>query len=339
MGRFAMIVRQGTAPIETRVASDPMGAAERRNFSDVADPAGAVLRQFGAALETLMPGATSSERHWHEVDDEFLLMLRGTATVIDDNGPHQVEPGQVVCWPAGDPNGHRVTNRTKANCTYLIVGTRGADEVVHYPDQKWTQIDDRSTWRIEAADGSILKQGPLPAHLTGLLERPRPPRLTASAGTRILRREDAQIDAGTPEQNAVMGEFEGVLYSDAGGLTQFGAFVETLQPGARSSDRHWHEQEDEFLFLLTGEATVIEDDGPHHLHPGDAAVWPAGVADGHHVVNRSGLPCSYLVVGSRLPSDTVHYSDIDKLYVRENGVARRTRRDGSPFGPPANGPA
>ena len=125
--------------------------------------------------------------------------------------------------------------------------------------------------------------------------------------------------------------YSAALYSDTGGLTQFGAFVETLEPGSASSDRHWHEAEDEFLYMLTGEATVIEDDGAHVIGPGDACCWPAGVANGHHVVNRSDAPCSYLIVGTRAPSDRVHYSDIDKLYTRDNGTIRRTRRDGSPL--------
>jgi len=147
----------------------------------------------------------------------------------------------------------------------------------------------------------------------------------------IIRKDQARIDRGTPAQVAQAGAFEALLYSDTGGLTQFGAFVETLEPGARSSDRHWHEEEDEFLYMLTGEATVIEDAGEAVIHPGDACCWPAGVANGHHVVNRSGAPCSYLVVGTRKQDDVVHYSTIDKILIRENGARRLIRRDGSPF--------
>lgn len=147
----------------------------------------------------------------------------------------------------------------------------------------------------------------------------------------ILRRGMARTEEATPDQAARLGHYRAELLSDSGGLTQFGAFVETLAPGAFSSDRHWHEAEDEFLYVLAGEATVIEDDGAHVLHPGDAACWKAGVANGHHVQNRSAAPCSYLVVGTRAASDRVHYSDIDKLYVRENGRITRTRRDGSPL--------
>ena len=145
----------------------------------------------------------------------------------------------------------------------------------------------------------------------------------------IVPRGSARTEAATAEAAARLGHFHAELLSDTGGLTQFGAFVETLAPGAVSSDRHWHENEDEFLYVLSGEATVIEDDGAHVLHAGDAACWKAGVANGHQVRNRSSAPCSYLVVGTRAASDRVHYSDIDFLYTRDNGVVSRTRRDGS----------
>lgn len=148
----------------------------------------------------------------------------------------------------------------------------------------------------------------------------------------ILRKGEAMQVSATPEQIAHLGDFTDELLSDSGNLTRFGAFVETLMPGAASSDRHWHEAEDEFLFMLAGEATVIENDGPHLLRPGDACCWPAGVANGHHLVNRSAAPCSFLIVGTRAPADRVHYSDIDKLYERDaDGTTRRTRRDGSPL--------
>ena len=94
----------------------------------------------------------------------------------------------------------------------------------------------------------------------------------------VIRKDDARIDRATAEQAAYMGDFAARLYSDSGGLTRFGAFVETLVPGARSSDRHWHEAEDEFLYMLDGAAVLVEDDGEHPLAPGDACVWPAGVA-------------------------------------------------------------
>lgn len=97
--------------------------------------------------------------------------------------------------------------------------------------------------------------------------------------------------------------------SDAGALTQFGASVQTLMPGAKSSVRHWHEHVDEFLLVLDGEVTVTEDDGAHVLHPGDCACWPAGVANGHTVSNRSTAPCTYVVVGTRGTDPSARYVD------------------------------
>ncbi len=140
----------------------------------------------------------------------------------------------------------------------------------------------------------------------------------------IIRKDQPQADQGTEERTERLG------YSDAGGLTQFGAYVETLQPGARSSDRHWHEEEDEFLYMLSGEATVIEEDGPHPLHPGAAACWQAGAATAHQVVNRSGAPCTYLIFGTRVTHDIVHYPDVGKpQYDFEDGTWRLQRTDGT----------
>jgi uncharacterized cupin superfamily protein len=108
------------------------------------------------------------------------------------------------------------------------------------------------------------------------------------------------------------GSVETARYADVGALKQFGAAVQTLMPGAKSSVRHWHEHVDEFLYVLSGEVTVTENDGHHLLHAGDAACWPAGVPNGHTVSNRSQAPCSYLIVGSRTASDVgVYVEDAD----------------------------
>jgi len=104
--------------------------------------------------------------------------------------------------------------------------------------------------------------------------------------------------------------------SDLGGLTQFGARLETLLPGEQSSDRHWHESEDELMLVVAGELTVIDNEGSHVLSPGDAAAWKAGVPDAHQAVNRSSAPCTYLICGTRVERDVVHYPDLGQtLYI------------------------
>jgi uncharacterized cupin superfamily protein len=101
--------------------------------------------------------------------------------------------------------------------------------------------------------------------------------------------------------------------SDAGGLTQFGASLQTLEPGARSSLKHWHESTDELLLVVSGEVTVTENDADSALTAGDIAVWPAGAAVAHTVSNRSDTPCTFFVVGSRRAEDVTHYEEIGQV--------------------------
>jgi uncharacterized cupin superfamily protein len=115
---------------------------------------------------------------------------------------------------------------------------------------------------------------------------------------------------------------------DAGGLTQFGVNRTTLAPGAWSSQRHWHELEDEFVYVLEGEVVLIEDDGEHPMRAGDSAAFKAGVRNGHHFVNRSDRDAVLLVVGSRKDGEHGEYSDIDMRFQRGRGY---TRKDGTPY--------
>ena len=118
---------------------------------------------------------------------------------------------------------------------------------------------------------------------------------------------------------------------DPVGLTQFGVNLTTLNPGAWSAQRHWHSHEDEFIYVLEGELTLVTDGGRQILTAGMAAGFPAGVADGHHLVNESDAPAVYLEVGSRSPADRVVYPDIDLLCEQHGGARYFTRRDGSRF--------
>lgn len=108
--------------------------------------------------------------------------------------------------------------------------------------------------------------------------------------------------------------------SEPGGLTQFGAFVEVLQPGSRSSIKHWHSAEDELVYVLEGEVTLLEGATETVLRPGDAATFRAGVAVGHCLENRSSAPTRCLVVGTRAPRDTVTYPDHDRVLQRDRSA-------------------
>lgn len=97
----------------------------------------------------------------------------------------------------------------------------------------------------------------------------------------------------------------------AGELTQFGVNQVRLKPGGWSSQRHWHSHEDELVIMLEGEAVLITDDGESVMRPGEAAAFPAGERNGHHLQNRSDADCVFLAIGSRSDKDAGEYPDID----------------------------
>jgi uncharacterized cupin superfamily protein len=137
---------------------------------------------------------------------------------------------------------------------------------------------------------------------------------------------------GYPAQYAEIakGRFRKRL-GDAGDLTQFGVNICRLEPGSGSSLRHWHLNEDELVYMLAGEAVLIEDDGETVLGPGDAATFKAGVANGHTLVNRGVSDAIFLEVGTRASDEVAEYPSIDLRAEKVAGVWRFTHKDGSPY--------
>jgi len=115
---------------------------------------------------------------------------------------------------------------------------------------------------------------------------------------------------------------------DAAGLSQYGVNLLRLPPGAWSSQRHWHTGEDEFIYVLKGELTLLTDDGAEVLRAGDCAGFKAGDKNGHCLQNRSAADTEVLEVGTRVPDSMGYYSDIDMMVKPGTGY---TRRDGTPY--------
>jgi uncharacterized cupin superfamily protein len=135
---------------------------------------------------------------------------------------------------------------------------------------------------------------------------------------------------GYPEAfaEAVNGRSKQVL-GEAGGLTQFGVNLVELQPGAASSQRHWHTHEDEFVMVVSGELTLVTDEGETLMRAGDCAAFPAGRPNGHHLINRGWGIALFLAVGSRIPEDSAEYPDIDLKY--DGRTDSYLHRDGTPY--------
>ena len=135
-----------------------------------------------------------------------------------------------------------------------------------------------------------------------------------------------------PWDKALAGKFRTVL-GDALGLTQFGVGMTRLAPGAVSALRHWHTGEDEFIYIVSGEPTLVCDSGEQQLKAGHVAGFPAGSGDGHRLENRSGSDVVYIEVGTRAHSDRVHYTEDDLVLQKTVRPPDRrfTRRDGTAY--------
>jgi uncharacterized cupin superfamily protein len=142
----------------------------------------------------------------------------------------------------------------------------------------------------------------------------------------------AQTASGYPEpfRGRVAGRHRKRL-GDAAGLKNFGVNLVTLDPGSESSMRHWHEKQDEFIFVLEGQVTLVTNAGRQTLGPGMAAGFPAGRPDGHHLVNETNRPALYLEIGDRTPDDSASYPDVDLAVRMVDGKWVYSRKDGRPY--------
>jgi uncharacterized cupin superfamily protein len=141
---------------------------------------------------------------------------------------------------------------------------------------------------------------------------------------------EAPVTAGTlypPPFDEPCRARQRIRLSDAAGLTRFGVNLFTLPPGAWSSQRHWHTREDELIYVVSGEVTLVTDAGEEILLAGDAAGFKAGQPDGHTFQNRSGKDVVLLEIGSRFEGDVAFYSDLD-MKTTDGGYAHR---DGTPY--------
>jgi len=141
---------------------------------------------------------------------------------------------------------------------------------------------------------------------------------------------DSRTGYPAPFDRVVQGR-ERKRLGKAVGLDQFGVNLTTLKPGAASALRHWHEREDELVYVLQGEVALIEDGGEQILRPGDAAGFKANSGNGHHLVNRSSGDAVYLEIGTRAKHERVHYPDVDLAVVRDDNGFRYTHKNGEPY--------
>lgn len=122
-----------------------------------------------------------------------------------------------------------------------------------------------------------------------------------------------------------------IRLGQAGGLTQYGVNIVVLEPGTKSSLRHWHQNEDEFVMITEGTCILVDDQGRHEMSVGACAAFPAGEANGHHFINETDEEARFLVVGTKAPHEVATYSDVDLRVETKDGAFVFTRRDGTPL--------
>jgi uncharacterized cupin superfamily protein len=147
----------------------------------------------------------------------------------------------------------------------------------------------------------------------------------------VVRIPLQQIASYPKEFAAVIAGREKQRLGDAVGLTQFGVNITRIKAGSASALRHWHEQEDEFIYMLEGELILRENDGETVLGPGDAAGFKAGSGIAHCLVNLTDRDAVYLEVGTRAKSERVHYPDVDFVMERDESGRRYSRKSGEPI--------
>jgi len=140
-----------------------------------------------------------------------------------------------------------------------------------------------------------------------------------------------QIASYPKEFAAVIAGREKQKIGDAVGLTQFGVNITRIKAGAASALRHWHEQEDELIYMLEGELVLKENDGETVLKPGDAAGFKSGSGIAHCLINRSTRDAVYLEVGTRAKNERVHYPDVDFMMERYETSRRYFRKSDEPI--------
>jgi len=141
---------------------------------------------------------------------------------------------------------------------------------------------------------------------------------------------DTRTGYPAPLDRVVLGR-ERKRLGNAVGLDQFGVNLTTLKPGAASALRHWHEKEDELVYILAGEVVLIEDGGETPLKPGEAAGFKANNPNGHQLVNRTQRDAVYLEIGTRSKHERAEYPDVDLVMIRDDGGARYTHKNGKPY--------
>lgn len=259
------------------------------------------LTRIGIHHERLLPGRRTSYPHAESHEEEFAFVIAGTPDAWIDGHLHRLEPGDAVGFPAGTGLCHSFLNCTGAEARLLVVGeTPKPENKVYYPCNPELMPLRRDWWQ----DVPHRPRGPhhgKPGERTAgpTMAEHRPGCIRHFAG--LEGAPERPYDGAEPM--AVDVDFSGRF-----GLTRIGIHHQRLRPGHRSSFPHAESREEEFVFILEGEADVWIDGWLHRVGEGDAVAFPAGTGIAHTVINNGAADLRMIVIGERrVPGNRLFY--------------------------------
>ena len=273
----------------------------------------------GVAIEELPPGKQTAPFHYHFHEEEHVFVLEGAVTLRLGAHRHSMRQGDYACFPAGQKAGHCLINEGSVTARYVIIGENDPKEVAVYPDSNKVLV--RALGRRAIFDMAELR-GYWHGEETGLASPPpsdaavelldsAPPKPPISSNDADWRDEaEGQGPHFGGRSKHLTGAAVGARYN-------VGVLIESPAPGKRLCPRHYHMLEEEHALVLEGELTVLLDNDERHvMHPGDYVCFPAGLKNGHSLMNTGTGPASYLMIGEHNPNDVCVYPDSKKVMVR-----------------------
>jgi uncharacterized cupin superfamily protein len=259
------------------------------------------LKNLGIHHERLPPGRRTSYPHAESHEEEFVFVLAGAPDVWIDGHLHRLEPGEAVGFPAGTGICHTFLNNTQDEARLLVVGeTPKAENKVYYPCNPEMMPLRKDWWH----DVPHRARGP---HHGKPGERTTGPTQAEHRPDCILSYRGREDEPDRPYDGSEPMVVD-VDFSDCFGLTRIGIHHQRLLPGHRSSFPHAESKEDEFVFILEGEADAWIDGWLHRVKEGDAIAFPAGTGIAHNLINNGTADMRMMVIGQRrVPGNQLFY--------------------------------
>lgn len=283
------------------------------------------LSRIGIHHERLPPGRRTCYPHAESAEEEFVHVIEGTPDAWIDGRLYRLGEGDAIGFPPGTGICHCLLNNSDREARLLVVGERPKPENrVYYPCNPEQKARRQDWW-------DDVPPRPMGGH-DGLPDRGRrrSPVETARLSCMLNWRgnEDAPDGyAGDDERMAVSVDF-----STRFGLNRIGIHHNRLPPGRRSWYPHAESLEEEFVFILEGEADAWVDGHLHRVAAGDAIAYPAGTGICHNLINNGAADVRYITIGQRnLTGNRVWYPlNPARMAAIEHGWTNAPQR---PLGP------